>query len=115
VTFGSRVLALLLDGVLADIVAILAGYRPGRPAYGLVTYAVFLAVELVFVSTVGQTPGMRAAGFAVVRERDGGRAGVGWVLARTLLLATIVVALIPDRTGRPLHDRAAGTVMVRTR
>ena len=114
-TFGLRLGAFLVDGLLADLIAIIAGYRPGETGYGLVGYAVFLAIELVFVSAVGQTPGMRVAGLAVVRAADGGRPRFGWVLARTLLLATILPALIPDRTGRPLHDRAAGTLMIRTR
>jgi hypothetical protein len=34
---------------------------------------------------------------------------------RTVLLATILPALIVDATGRAMHDRAAGTVMIRTR
>jgi hypothetical protein len=37
------------------------------------------------------------------------------VALRTLLLATIVPALVVDASGRAMHDRAAGTVMLRTR
>jgi uncharacterized RDD family membrane protein YckC len=112
--FGARLLAFVVDGVLADLVAVLAGGRPGDARYGLVGYMAFLAIELVFVSLAGQTPGMRLARIAVVRASDGGRPGVGWVALRTLLLATVVPALIPDSTGRCMHDRAAGTTIVRT-
>src|SRR3954451_11674774 len=108
-SFGLRLVAFLVDGLLADVVALVSGRHPGDTGYGLVSYLAFLAIELLFVSTVGQTPGMRVAGIAVVRAADGGRARFGWVLLRTLLLAAVVPALIPDRTGRPMHDRAAGT------
>jgi hypothetical protein len=37
------------------------------------------------------------------------------VLFRTLLLAVIAPAVILDANGRAMHDRAAGTVMLRTR
>jgi uncharacterized RDD family membrane protein YckC len=114
-TFGPRLLAFLVDGVLANLVALASGRHPGGSGYGLVNYAAFLAIEWLFASAVGQTPGMRVAGLAVVRAADGARPRAGWVLVRTLLLAAIVPALIPDRTGRPMHDRAAGTLMIRTR
>jgi uncharacterized RDD family membrane protein YckC len=114
-TFGLRLGAFLIDGAIADFVALASGRHPGGSGYGLVAYLAFLVIELLFVSTVGQTPGMRVAGLAVVRARDGGRPRLGWVAVRTLLLAAVVPALIPDKTGRPMHDRAAGTAMIRTR
>jgi hypothetical protein len=58
---------------------------------------------------------MRALGIAVVRMADGGRPRAGWVLVRTVLLAAVLPALIVDVSGRAMHDRAAGTVMLRTR
>jgi uncharacterized RDD family membrane protein YckC len=114
-TFGLRLFAFLVDGLLADLISVISGHRPGHAGYGLISYVAFLVIELVFVSVAGQTPGMRLAGIAVVRAGDGGRPRVHWVLVRTLLLAVVIPALIPDSTGRPLHDRAAGTVMLRTR
>jgi uncharacterized RDD family membrane protein YckC len=68
-----------------------------------------------FWGLIGQTPGMRVAGAAVVRFADAGRTSFKWVLVRTLLLATVLPALIVDASGRAMHDRAAGTVMIRTR
>jgi uncharacterized RDD family membrane protein YckC len=114
-SFGQRAVAFLVDSVVAVAIAIISGRMPGDDGYGLVVYLAFLAIELLFVSTVGQTPGMRVAGIAVVRASDRGRARPGWVVVRTLLLAAVVPALIPDRTGRPMHDRAAATMTIRTR
>ena len=74
-----------------------------------------MLIELLFVSFAGQTPGMRFAGAAVTRFADAGRASFTWVLVRTLLLATVLPALVVDASGRAMHDRAAGTIMVRTR
>jgi uncharacterized RDD family membrane protein YckC len=113
--FGSRLLAFLIDGALSVLIAVLAGFRPGHRGYGLVVYFAFLAIELLFVTIAGQTPGMRAVGVVVVRAGDGGKPRFQWVLARTVLLAAVVPALIPDSTGRSLHDRATGLAMLRTR
>jgi uncharacterized RDD family membrane protein YckC len=113
--FGSRLLAFFVDAVLANIVALVVVGTRQDESRGLVVLVAFLLIELLFVSFVGQTPGMRVAGIGVVRERDSGKARFRWVLLRTALIATIVPALFTDSTGRAMHDRAAGTVMIRTR
>jgi uncharacterized RDD family membrane protein YckC len=113
--FGTRLAAFVVDSVLSVAVALAAGFRPGASGYGLTVAVTFLVIELLFVTIAGQTPGMRVAHAAVMRVSDGGRPRIGWVAVRTLLLAVIVPALIPDASGRAMHDRAAGTVMVRTR
>src|SRR4051794_24304729 len=71
--FGPRLLAFFIDGGLSVLIAVLAGFRPGHRGYGLVVYFAFLAIELLFVTFAGQTPGMRAAGVVVVRASDGGK------------------------------------------
>ena len=114
---GVRIGAFLIDAVIANLVtgvAFLAGWDPGA-LRGWVVYGVFLLMELLFVSTGGQTPGMAVLGAGVVRYPGGSRPTPGWVAVRTLLLAFVVPALIVDTDGRAMHDRAAGTVMVRTR
>ena len=112
---GVRIKAFLVDSVLCILIALAFGFRPGRSGYDLTVYGSFLLIELIFVSAFAQTPGMRVAGAAVVRFADAQRAAFPWVLVRTLLLATVLPALIVDASGRAMHDRAAGTVMVRTR
>jgi uncharacterized RDD family membrane protein YckC len=116
VTFGLRLGAFVVDSIAADLLAVIVngGYHVGG-RQNLSTYLAFLAIEIVFVTLAGQTPGMRVAGFAVVRETDLGRPRLQWVLLRTVLLAVIVPALIVNDEGRAMHDRAAGLRMVRTR
>lgn len=113
--FGPRLLAFLIDAVVCDLLALFSGRRPGDQVYGLIVLAAFLVVEFLFVGLAGQTPGMRLAGLAVVRANDGGRPALRWALVRTVLLAFVAPALIPDASGRPLHDRAAGTSTIRLR
>jgi len=112
---GTRIRAFVVDSLLSIAVALLAGFRPGEVGYGLTIYGTFLVIEMLFITVAGQTPGMRVVGAAVVRAADSTRAKPGWVAVRTLLLATILPALIVDITGRAMHDRAAGTVMIRTK
>jgi uncharacterized RDD family membrane protein YckC len=114
--FGSRLLAFVVDAALANLIAVIVdgGYQRGE-RQSLVIAGAFLLIELVFVALAGQTPGMRVAGIGVVRYDGQGRAAWRWVLLRTALLATVLPALFVDSSGRAMHDRAAGTVMVRTR
>jgi len=112
---GTRLKAFVVDSLLSIAVALVAGFRPGDVGYSLTVYGTFLLIELLFIPTVGQTPGMRVAGAAVVRMHDAGRVALRWAIVRTVLLATILPAVIVDVSGRAMHDRAAGTVMIRTR
>jgi uncharacterized RDD family membrane protein YckC len=116
VTFGLRLGAFVVDLIIGDLLAIIlnGGYHVGG-RQNVLNISAFLLIELLFVTFAGQTPGMRVAGIAVVRETDYGRPQLRWVLLRTLLLAVIVPALIVDSAGRGMHDRAAGVRMVRTR
>jgi uncharacterized RDD family membrane protein YckC len=114
--FGLRTLAFIVDGVLADLIAIAVngGFHAG-PRQNLSSYLAFLLIELVFVAFAGQTPGMRVVGIGVARYDRRGRASFGWVVVRTVLLAAVIPAVITDHSGRAMHDRAAGTVTLRTR
>lgn len=68
--------------------------------------------NLVLVSTLGQTLGMRVAGTKII----GVGPGAPWplrVLVRTVGLLLVLPAAIGGAGGRPLHDRLAGTAIVR--
>jgi uncharacterized RDD family membrane protein YckC len=115
--FGPRLLAFVVDGiVLANLLAIVVdGGYAANGRHNLVIYGSFLVIELVFVSLAGQTPGMRLAGIVVLRADGGGKPSPLWALVRTLLIVPILPALLADKTGRALHDRAANTRTLRTR
>lgn len=114
--FGPRLGAYLIDAIVANLIVgvlYLAGVQHAGDARGLAIYAVFLLEELILISTAGQTLGMRLLGIRVIRLGDRGMQTWPWVAVRTLLLALLVPAFIWDRDQRGLHDRAAGTIVVR--
>jgi uncharacterized RDD family membrane protein YckC len=78
------------------------------------TTVVFGIEVLVLTAFLGASAGQAVRGLAVVRL-DGRPAGLPRAALRTLLLLLLVPALIWDRDGRGLHDRAAGTVLVHAR
>ena len=114
--FTRRIPALLIDGIVCQLLAMaFLGYRQGQGGLGVfLPSLVFLAMHLLMVGTGGYTVGHRLLGLRVVRL-NGGWAGPGAALIRTLALAVLVPGLIYDRDQRGLHDRLAGTVLLRAR
>ena len=113
---GVRVGAFVIDAIVANLLAglpYLFGVRYGPGERGYAVYAAFLIMEFVLVSTAGATIGKQLCRIRVVRV-DGARLTWPWVLARTLLLGILIPAVIWDRDGRGLHDRAAGAITIRT-
>jgi uncharacterized RDD family membrane protein YckC len=105
-TIGRRLLALLADWLLCMVIA-LAAFRSQ-----FWTLPVFAAETYLLTALTGVTVGKRLLGIRVIRL-GGGPVGFGWALVRTVLLLTVVPALVTDRDLRGLHDRAADTVVVR--
>ena len=84
----------------------------GKP---FATLAIWAVQHLVLVATIGTTIGHRIFGLRVVRD-DGVRpVGFAKAAIRTLMIALVIPAVVWDDEGRGLHDRAAGTRLVRTR
>ncbi|MFC5379878.1 RDD family protein [Aquipuribacter nitratireducens] len=105
---GRRALALLVDWLLAVLVA--GAFLDGLGSFG--PLVVFVVVQVLLVGTIGTAVGHRVLGLVVVRP-DGSAVGPLPALVRTLLLALVVPAVVLDEDSRGLHDRAAGTVVVR--
>lgn len=113
--FGPRLGAFIVDAIVANLLAglpYLFGVHYHGDDRGLVVAGAFLLMELVLIPTSGQTLGMRFLRLRVLRL-DGRLAGFGASLLRTVLLGLVIPALIFDRDGRGLHDRAAGVAVVR--
>lgn len=104
---GRRLIALTLDWLIA--VAISAGFLGYEP---LATLAVFFTMTWLLVGTVGATIGHRLAGIGV-RRLDLGPPGLGRAAARAAALCLVVPAVVWGVDGRGLHDRWAGTQIVR--
>lgn len=113
-----RLLAFLLDlaaGVLIGGVVVLFLPDVSPLQRSLANNVAFAAQVVVLQALTGQSMGMRLVGIRVRRLREDGPIGVLPALLRTALLALLVPPLVYDRDKRGLHDRAAGTVVVRAR
>lgn len=82
----------------------------GQP---LATLGIWAAQHFILVATLGMTYGHRFLKMRVERV-DGTRyPGIVAALKRTVLLALVIPAVFMDSEGRGLHDRVAGTRLVR--
>lgn len=104
---GRRLAALAIDWGSAVVISI-AFFRYDAGA----TLVVFAAAQIAFLPTLSASPGHAILGLRLVRV-DGGWVGVWRPVVRTLLLVLVIPAAVWDRDQRGLHDKAAGTVLVR--
>ena len=108
--FGRRFGALLVDWLLC--LAVSTFYAdPRQVAWPPVL--VLVVLNTVCIGLFGQTPGMALTRLRCVSTADGGAIGLVRAFVRAVLLALLVPAVILDANGRGLHDRAAGSVVIR--
>jgi uncharacterized RDD family membrane protein YckC len=117
---GRRLLALLVDCVLAALVTTLF-VHPGTltPEHvQSLNYWSLLAWYLITVigtGFFGVTPGMLLLGIQVARVDGGSMLLPLRAMVRAALVAVIVPAVVWDGDRRGLHDRAAGTIVLSSR
>jgi uncharacterized RDD family membrane protein YckC len=118
-TTGSRAAAFLVDIVASALIGgLVRSLLDDRTTASLSLadeYA--FAVQVVLLTALtGQSLGKRLLGIRVVRLADRDRPpGLLPALIRTALAVLVLPAVFMDRDGRGLHDKAAGTLVVRTR
>jgi uncharacterized RDD family membrane protein YckC len=112
---GRRLGALVIDWLVSTGVALLivgaSGYLSNQTS--LATLLVFAVEVTVFTWLIGASFGQRLLGLSVVRI-DGQRLSFGRALLRTLLICLVIPAVVMDSYGRGLHDRAVGSVVIRS-
>jgi uncharacterized RDD family membrane protein YckC len=117
-TTGSRIAAFALDVVFSALIgALVRGLVGGTDSrLSLVDESAFAVQVLLLTALTGQSLGKRVLGIRVVRlvEQDG-PPGFLPAAIRTALVMLVIPAVFMDRDGRGLHDKAAGTLVVRTR
>ena len=118
--FGRRLAAVTIDWFASLLVVrlIFADLTYGSPAYGAATLVVFGFEVFVLTWMSGASFGHRLLRMQIRRldvAPEGRSPGVGVIAAavRTVLLCLLIPAVIWDRDGRGLHDRAARTACVR--
>jgi uncharacterized RDD family membrane protein YckC len=118
--FGRRLAAYLIDGIILSIIGLpIRLLAPHAYSYG-VSALISLVYLIGFWSWKGQTPGKMALGVKIV-DANGKPIGFGrailryfgyFVSAIVLLLGFIMIAFDGRKQG--LHDKIAGTFVVRT-
>ncbi len=103
---GRRIGALCVDYGAAYLISGFFGWD------ALAILAIFAAIQLVFLPTLQGSPGHRLFGLRLVRL-DGAWVGLWRPVIRTALLIVVIPAVIWDADQRGLHDKAAGTVLIR--
>ena len=113
---GRRIIALTLDWTAAILVThlVFPDLVYGSEGFAAATLVVFAAEVLILTSTTGASFGYKIAGVRLISISTS-RINFLKVLARTGLLCLVVPALIWDRDGRGLHDKAVGTITMRAR
>ena len=110
--FGRRLIALSIDWAIAWILSV--AFFPISPwqSNPWITLGIFAGEQLLFLWIVNGSVGHLLLGMRVVPLKPG-RLGPGRPVVRTVLLSLAVPALIWDADQRGLHDRLAGTMLVR--
>jgi uncharacterized RDD family membrane protein YckC len=117
---GSRLLALLLDLVLASLVTALF-LRPEfqNPAamqtFNLWSVGVWAVLTAIPVAFFGFTPGMAAVGIRVGRLDGAAMVGLWRAVIRAALTFVIIPAAVRNTDGRSWLDRLTTTVVIRLR
>lgn len=107
--FGPRIGAIAVDWLPCFAVAQLLTDNPATSAL-----AIFALLTALSVAVAGASPGHALLGLRVAML-DGQRAGPTAAVTRTILICLAIPPLIYNSDGRGLHDRAAGTIVLRTR
>jgi uncharacterized RDD family membrane protein YckC len=91
----------------------------------IIAAIIFLIYGIVMIGSRGQTVGMMAVGIKAIRDGDGGAVTYGQALGRSLLQLimsyTVILILLSDlwplwdQKRQTLHDKAARTVVIRSR
>jgi uncharacterized RDD family membrane protein YckC len=78
----------------------------------IATLLIFVGLQVLFTTVINASPGHAVLGMRVV-PMAGGSLGVWRPAVRALLIAVVVPAMLWDQNQRGLHDRAAGTILLR--
>jgi len=105
--FGRRLGGIAIDWGMA--VALSAAFF----AYNsIVTLLLFVALQVLFTIVINASIGHALLGMRVV-PLAGGLLGVWRPVVRALLIALVIPAIVWDENQRGVHDRAAGTILLR--
>lgn len=109
---GRRIAALVIDWAVASGISVAFFATGPWQTNGFITLGLFAGIQLLLLLLVNGGLGHLLLGMRVV-PLEPGRLAPWRALVRTLLVCLFVPAVIWDADQRGLHDRLAGTVLVR--
>ena len=116
---GRRFVAITVDWIISALVLMLISGRDyltisSTAAGQLQLLGVFVALQILSIWAIGGSMGHRLLGLYVVNVRGG---SLTWwrPIARSVLLALVVPALVWDSDQRGFHDKIAGTLLLKSR
>lgn len=109
---GRRVGAIFIDWGLASLIAWAFFPRNNGGVDPWWTMAIFAGLQILFQIVLNATPGYLITGMRLVPVNPA-PLGLWRPIVRTALLCVVIPAVIWDRDQRGLHDRVAGTILVR--
>ena len=109
---GRRIVAILIDWSIALLISWAFFRGEDDATNGFVTLGLFAAEQYLFLVLLGGSIGHLLHRVRVVPLR-GGYLGVWRPFLRTVLLCLAIPAVIWDADQRGLHDKIAGTILVR--
>jgi uncharacterized RDD family membrane protein YckC len=117
---GARLAALFIDFVIAALVtSLFVRMDIQQPEvmghFNRWAIAVWFLISVGAISLFGFTAGMAALGIRAVRLDGSPMVGPLRAILRAALTAIIIPAAIWDADNRGLHDKAAGTIVLRVR
>ena len=113
---GRRVLALSIDWAIASFTAALVyPLQSSALVPSLFRLGVFVLEVALLTSLGGASAGQRVMGLRVLSWPDNLFLRPGPILLRTILIALVIPAVVTDKDGRGLHDRAAKSVVMRVK
>jgi uncharacterized RDD family membrane protein YckC len=104
---GRRIGGIAIDWAIAVLISWAFFHYNGGA-----TLAIFAIEQVLFVALLSGSVGHLILGMRVV-PLAGGWVGVWRPAVRSVLLCLVIPAVIYDRDQRGLHDKIAGTVLVR--
>ena len=117
-TTGSRFAALFVDLLAGSLIAAFLRSFVDDPSFLVRTLLVdgggLVLPVVVLQALTGQSLGMKLIGIRVAKAADPAAVpGLVSAALRTALLVLVLPAVLLDRDGRGLHDKAAGTIVLR--
>lgn len=124
-SWGRRAGATIVDGLVLLIPNFIVSFAGGRGVGTFLSLAISAAYATIMLSRNGQTVGNMAVGTRVIDARTGGPISAGkafgrWAFEFVLLILFVIPWVVDilwplwDSQNQTLHDKMAGTLVVRT-